>query len=154
MYGDAYELTDHASGGGNLLVGPANPHSLPMPPVDNIMYGDGFELLGAASGGGNTLVSGHNSNDSMWGDAAIVSPMAHTRANTFVFGPQNGHDTIMDFRSGEDHIALQGFGFASFEQLSTDVQQTANGLDIAFNSNNDILLHGVSQVVASDFMFS
>lgn len=154
MYGDAYELTDHASGGGNLLVGPSNPAGLFGPPVANLMYGDGYELLGYASGGGNTLVSGENSNDIMWGDAAVVSHFAQTRANTFVFAPSNGHDTIMDFRPGEDHIDLKGFGFTGFQQLEQDFHQTASGLDIVFNSNNDILLHGVTQVQAGDFVFS
>lgn len=154
MYGDAYELADHASGGGNLLTGPSNPHGIFGPPVPNVMYGDGYELLDHASGGGNTLVSGQNSNDVMWGDAAIVSPNAHTRANTFVFAPQNGHDTIMDFRSGEDHIDLQGFGFTSFQQLEQDFHQTASGLDIVFDTSNDILLSGVSKVVAGDFVFT
>jgi hypothetical protein len=154
MYGDAYQLADHASGGGNLLIGPAHPAPLPMPPVDTLMYGDGYALLGAASGGGNTLVSGQASNETMWGDAAIVSPTAHTRANTFEFGPQNGHDTVMDFHPGEDHIALQGLGVSSFAQLSPHLQQTAGGVDIVFDADNDILLHGVSQVTGGDFLFA
>ena len=148
MYGDAYELADFAHGGGNLLTSPSST----IAPVT--MYGDGYELLGFASGGGNTLVAGQQVDDIMYGDAAIVSPSAQTRANTFDFSPGIGQDVIMDFRSGEDHIDLQGFGLSSFQQLEQLFQTTANGLDIVFNSSSSILLHGVSQVAAGDFVFS
>jgi Ca2+-binding RTX toxin-like protein len=90
----------------------------------------------------------------MWGGAATVSPHALIRANTFVFNQGIGHDTIMDFRSGVDHIDLEGFGLSSFQQLEPLFQTTANGLDIVFSSASSILLHGVSQVAAGDFAFS
>ena len=67
-----------------------------------------LEALGFASGGGNTLTAGQGSNDTMWGGAAVVSPTATIRANTFIFNQGIGHDTIMDFRSGMDHIDLEG----------------------------------------------
>jgi serralysin len=148
MYGDAYELTDFAHGGGNTLTSPG----FSIAPVT--MYGDGYELLGHASGGDNTLVAGGRVEDIMYGDAAIVSRFAQTQANTFSFSPGIGQDVIMDFRSGEDHIDLQGFGLSSFQQLEQLLQTTANGLDIVFNSTSSILLHGVSQVAAGDFVFS
>ena len=118
------------------------------------MYGDGFEQLGFASGGGNTLTAGGQVDDIMWGGAAMVSRFAHIAANTFVFNQGIGHDTIMDFRSGVDHIDLEGFGLSSFQQLEPLLQTTANGLDVVFNSTSSILLHGVSQVAAGDFVFS
>jgi Ca2+-binding RTX toxin-like protein len=90
----------------------------------------------------------------MWGGAATVSPHALIRANTFVFNQGIGHDTIMDFRSGVDHIDLEGFGLSSFQQLEPLFHTTANGLDIVFNTSSDILLHGVSHVAAGDFVFS
>lgn len=60
----------------------------------------------------------------------------------------------MDFRSGEDHIDLQGLGVSNFDQLSHLFHQTASGLDIVFSASSDILLHRVSQVTAGDFVFS
>jgi hypothetical protein len=153
MYGDARTLSGHAGGGGNTLIGAAGLSFLPGV-VTNTMYGDGHDLQGLASGGGNTLVSGQNANDTMWGDAAVAASTAHTRANTFVFAPSNGHDTIMDFHSGRDHIDLQGFGFSSFQQIQPLFQQTSGGLDIVFDAKNGILLSGVSQVAAGDFVFS
>jgi hypothetical protein len=149
MYGDAYQLTDYASGGGNTLISPGFPV---IPTID--MFGDGHDLLGHASGGGNTLVAGQGVSDIMWGDAAVVSALATTRANTFVFSAGIGHDAIMDFRSGEDHIDLQGFGVSNFQQLSQLFTQTTSGLDIVFSSSSDILLHGVTHVSAGDFVFS
>jgi hypothetical protein len=150
MFGDAFELTNHAQGGGNVLVGASD---LTAGPALNLMFGDGYELLGHASGGGNTLISG-NSTDLMWGDAAIVSPTAHTSANTFEFSPPNGNDEIMDFNPSRDHIDLQGFGFNSFSQL--DIQQTANGALISFDASDSILVVGVNvgQLSPSDFLFT
>jgi hypothetical protein len=150
MFGDAFELTDHAHGGGNLLIGASD---LTAGPALNLMFGDGYELLGQASGGGNTLVSG-DSTDLMWGDAAIVSPTAHTSANTFEFSPSNGNDEIMDFHPGRDHIDLQGFAFNSFGQL--DTQQTAHGALISFDASDSILVVGVNvgQLSPSDFLFT
>jgi Ca2+-binding RTX toxin-like protein len=122
------------------------------------MYGDGYELLGFAVGGGNTLIVAGSGLKDLWGGAAIVSPTAQIGPNTFEFlpvsNPTFSTDTIMDFRSGEDHIDLQGFGISSFQQLEQDFHPTASGLDIVFGPNNDILLHGVSQVVAGDFVFT
>jgi hypothetical protein len=148
MYGDAFELSGAAHGGNNLLTSPDST----IAPV--MMYGDGFERLGAATGGGNTLVAGHMVDDVMWGDAAVVSSPVQAAANTFIFSAGIGHDTIMDFRSGTDHIDLEGLGVSNFQQLSQLFQQTANGLDIVFNTSSSILLHGVSHVVAGDFVFS
>jgi hypothetical protein len=155
MYGDAYTLTDFAHGGGNTLIASAG-RGPDGSPITTTMYGDGHDLLGFASGGGNTLVSAQNGDEVMWGDAATVGPFAHTRANTFVFSPPNGHDTIMDFHPGRDHIDLQGFGFTGFDQLSQDFHQTTNGLDIVFDASNDILLSGInqSQLSAGDFVFT
>lgn len=77
------------------------------------MYGDGYDMLGFASGAGNTLTAGQSSNDTLRGGAAIVLPFAHV----FVFHQGIGQEVIIDFRSGEDHIDLRGFGLSSFEQL-------------------------------------
>ena len=52
--------------------------------------------------------------------------------STFETHAGTGHDVIMDFRPGEDHIDLQGFGLTSFDQLAAKLQQTAAGLDIVF----------------------
>ena len=60
----------------------------------------------------------------------------------------------MDFHSGRDHIDLQGFGFSGFAELEQNVHQTSAGLAIVFDAKDDILLAGVSKVVAADFVFS
>jgi len=151
MFGDAFELSGHATGGHNTLIAPSGLG--PVGPSYNLMYGDGYELLDHASGGGNTLVSG-GSNDMMYGDAAIVSPQATTAPNSFVFTPHNANDQIMDFRQGSDHIELRGFGFSSFSQLAADISSTAHGELITFGANDTILVVGVNQLRADDFVFT
>lgn len=43
---------------------------------------------------------------------------------------------------------------SGFQALEQDFQQTPGGLDIVFDAKDDILLSGVSQVVAGDFVFT
>lgn len=155
LYGDAFTVSGFAHGGGNTLT------AAPFNNENNLLYGDAHDLLGFATGGGNTLIFGFDSSNTVWGGAANVSPTAHVAPNTFVMHQGTGHSVIMDFRPGEDHIDLQGFGLTSFDQLAALFQQTSAGLDIVFATvnghiENDLLLSGVnqSQVSAGDFMFS
>jgi Ca2+-binding RTX toxin-like protein len=115
------------------------------------MYGDGAQLLDHASGGNDTLISAEGS-DVIWGDASVVGRRAATGADLFVI-PAGGHDQIMDFQPGKDHIEL--FSFASFQQLSPQLQDTGDGVLIAFGPNSDLLIRGVTagQLSAGDFIF-
>jgi hypothetical protein len=142
LYGDAVRLTGHAHGGNDSLQGSSD--------FDSTMYGDGRELLGHAVGGDDTLSSNEGS-DIMWGDAPIVGPLAQTGADLFVVRAA-GHDQIMDFEPGKDHIEVQGF--ANFQDLSSLFQPTADGVLISFDPNDDVLVRGVSQLTASDFLFA
>ena len=55
--------------------------------------------------------------DEMWGDAAVMGKRAKGGADDFVFSPNNGHDSIMDFAHGADHVELDGFGFSGFSNV-------------------------------------
>jgi Ca2+-binding RTX toxin-like protein len=149
LFGDAVILKDHAQGGNDTLVTTAGPGA------NVIMYGDGQTLADHARGGNDVLISGA-SNDQMWGDAAVVGPQATRGVNRFVFAPGNGHDQIMDFQPGKDHIELDGFGFGTFQVLASHFQATPNGVLISFDANDDILVRGVtgSQLHQGDFVLT
>lgn len=149
LYGDAALLEDQARGGDDLLVG----QSGIAPGELNYLYGDGAELAGKSRGGNDTLVSGENSRDLMWGDAATVSDSASTGRDLFRFGSDNGDDTIADFERGKDLIELSGLGVDEFDDLAGHIQTTADGVLIEFGDDR-ILVAGVSQLGAGDFLFS
>jgi Ca2+-binding RTX toxin-like protein len=123
------------------------------------MYGDSLELLDHAKGGNDTLISGPG-NDQMWGDAATVAP---TGADTFVFSlarinapsPAIGHDQIMDFQPGQDHIELQGFSqVTNFDQVASHTTDTAQGSLITIDANNSILVTNDHNLTSGDFFFT
>jgi hypothetical protein len=118
------------------------------------MYGDGAALLDHATGGNDTLVSGPN-DDQMWGDAATVARSAIRGADTFVFSPANGHDTIEDFQPGQDHIELKGYAsITSFAQLHADITNTHAGALITFDANDTILVLNDHHLTQGDFIFT
>jgi hypothetical protein len=154
-YGDAQTLSGFAIGGDDTFIGSLGI----IPGWTARMYGDGAELLGRSKGGNDTLISGEYTNDQMWGDAALVARTARTGADTFVFSPHNGQDTIMDFQPKKDHIELKGFGFTTFDDVASHLQSTPDGALIAFDTTSygvqdTILVIGVGQLNASDFILS
>ncbi|CAN7647806.1 hypothetical protein LJR225_005083 [Phenylobacterium sp. LjRoot225] len=152
LYGDAQTLTGLAHGGDDTLVAPLAPSF--FGPTTS-MFGDGSTLADHARGGDDVLISGHG-DDVMWGDAAVVGPRATTGADRFVFAQQNGHDQIMDFQLGKDHIELDGFGFSGFEELAANFQTTSEGVLISFDADADILVRNVSvnQLHSADFILT
>ena len=154
VYGDAQTLSGSAAGGNDTLI-----VGIAFPGQGTQMYGDGAELLDRSKGGNDVLISAQSVNDRMWGDAAVVAPTAKTGADTFIFGPFNGRDTILDFQSGKDHIQLRDFGFTSFDDVASHLQSTSDGAVIAFDTmsfgvQDSILVVGVAQLGASDFILS
>lgn len=155
LYGDAHTLSDHARGGDDVLGG-----ALGYEGTTAWLYGDGHALLDHAKGGNDRLVSRGYGKDEMWGDAAILGEHAMTGSDTFVFAPANGQDTIHDFESGKDVIDLTAFagdGIASFEDLLARIQVTEQGslidLNTASYSGNSVLVAGVQELSAGDFLF-
>ena len=105
LYGDGIVLGAGSSatltGGDDILLGGAG---------NDVLYGDGTARGAEAAtttitGGADRLVGGAG-NDLLWGDGAgagegVDNLVLAGGADVFVFGLRDGHDTIMDFRSGE-----------------------------------------------------
>ena len=72
----------------------------------------------------------------------------------FVFAANSNHDTILDFTSGTDKIDLSAVVTTSDTQAWLDQHVAASGADtlITINATDSILLKGVAQVQASDFI--
>jgi VCBS repeat-containing protein len=72
----------------------------------------------------------------------------------FVFAANSNHDTILDFTSGTDKIDLSAVVTTSDTQAWLDPHVVASGADtlITINATDTILLKGVAQVQASDFI--
>jgi Ca2+-binding RTX toxin-like protein len=149
LYGDAQTLSGFSIGGNDTVIA----KSVPGLGGNTEMYGDGAELLDHAKGGNDTLISGAN-NDQMWGDAATVAPTARTGTDNFVFSPPNGQDTINDFERGKDHIDLKAFGFGSFNDVASLIEDTQNGALISFDANDSILVVGVHHEATTDFILA
>jgi hypothetical protein len=152
LYGDAQTLRGHAQGGDDLLIGHTANTTWGLQGSD--LYGDGQVLADHAHGGNDTLISGQGADDRMWGDAATVGPHAGAGADVFEFQAANGHDVIEDFQHGLDHIELHQTAYHSFADLAGVIQQTAQGELLAFDASNSILVAGVHQLGAGDFVFT
>ncbi|MGA7451241.1 MAG: calcium-binding protein, partial [Rhodoplanes sp.] len=125
---------------------------------DNILFGaSGNDVLNGgagndafAAGAGNDIINGGVGNDAMSGGAGD---------DTFVFTLGDGFDQVTDFTAGDssgDLIALTGYGVASFAQLQAFMSQDGSDVKIAFDSNNQITLQGVTlgQLNQNDFQLA
>ncbi|WP_448035521.1 VCBS domain-containing protein [Bradyrhizobium liaoningense] len=72
----------------------------------------------------------------------------------FVFAADSNHDTILDFEHGQDHINLTAVVTTDIDSAWIAQHVAASGADtlITINASDTILLKGVAQVQASDFI--
>nr|WP_028181884.1 VCBS domain-containing protein [Bradyrhizobium japonicum] len=72
----------------------------------------------------------------------------------FVFAANSNHDTILDFEHGQDHINLTAVVATDIDSAWIAQHVAASGADtlITINATDTILLKGVAQVQASDFI--
>jgi len=156
LYGDA-QFTDGKSKAGDdtLISGQGNDQ----------MWGDFGSKLTRSSGRDNDCdsrddnhESEHKDEDDDDGDNDHCSSNVNKYAgrDTFVFGTDNGKDTIFDFQRGLDKIELKGIAyFQAFNDLciATSESNPANSV-IEFLNGNSITLVGVNYLDASDFVFA
>lgn len=114
-------------------------------------------------------VAGTNDNDTLIGDSknnVLTGNGGHDTltgnlgADTFVFASNNGtvnfgHDTITDFKAGEDHLQIDHGIFKDFGAVQQHMQQVGNDVIITYDGNDTITLHDVTManLHASDFIF-
>jgi hypothetical protein len=144
-------MTVRAKGGDDILTGGENS-------LQNTLFGDAQIWNGSAEGGDDRLVDASNTTDYMWGDFQTSDGPVKGGADTFILSPDSGEDHIYDFRQGEDTIELSGFASGTqFEDL--DIQAVDADRDgsldsaIRFGANDSVTVHGVTELVASDFTF-
>jgi Ca2+-binding RTX toxin-like protein len=113
-------------------------------------------MNGYARGGNDTLISG-TGDDNMWGDAKTINgPDVTTGADTFVFKPDSGHDTVWDFRqSDHDKIDVSAYGFHNIGDLG--ISDNGANTTIDLGAGNSVVLIGIahaSLLSAHDFIFA
>ena len=115
----------------------------------NILIGDSVKMSDFSVAGRDRLISG-SATDRMWGDAQSAGSGVTTAADTFVFNPDSGNDTIFYFRHGDhDRIDVSAYGF---DQLA-DMVITGNV--IGFSGGNGVTLDGFTgTLTAADFIFA
>ena len=77
-------------------------------------------------------------------------------ADTFVFTPDHGTDTITDFADGEDLIDLSALaGIAGFADLEIETYGTATLIDLTCRGGGLVWLEGTlaSDLDVADFVF-
>jgi Ca2+-binding RTX toxin-like protein len=158
LRGDADFMSGNAQGGNDTLIGGDGAPT-------NYVFGDAFEMDGNARGGNDTLISGTGT-DYMWGDAESIngvsaSPTAPTGtvatgADTFVFAPGNGNDSIYDFRQSDgDRIDVSAYKFQSLTEMMITFDGT--NTKIGFDANDSVTLVGFADPSAlrpSDFILA
>ena len=97
-----YTTFNTPSAGNDLLLGDNNNHNLSGGAGDDIIVGST----------GNDVINGGTGNDKLYGGGG---------SNTFVFDPNSGNDTIMDFHVGTDHVFFTpGQGFSAAAPVNGD----------------------------------
>lgn len=73
----------------------------------------------------------------------------------FNFAPGCSVDVIADFATGSDRIGLSGFaGIADFAAIQARASVVGGNLQIGLSATDAIILAGVTNIVAADFIFS
>jgi VCBS repeat-containing protein len=107
---------------------------------DDQLFGDNTSnvIYGRA---GDDQITGRGGDDILFGEGGN---------DVFVFNSGDGHDAIYDFTAGsgsDDVLDLQSLGFSNFSEIQVILSLDANGcVNIVFDANNSITLHGVSDV--------
>ena len=114
---------------------------------------------------GDNVIRGNGGDDLMTGGAG-ADTFAYTPAPMFAGGgyvgggwgqyggATFGHDTIMDFTPGQDHIQLDWRDFADYAAVTSHMAQVGSDTVITYDANNSITLHNVqmASLHAGDFM--
>lgn len=123
---------------------------------DDWLYGEGVSAEAIDGGGvvtasiqcGNDTLIGGAGDDNLVGDFATVAitgdGLVETGADTFVFSPGSGLDTIHDFEVGKDKIDISGYGVTAtdFSTWAVDhISESAGQTVIDFDGTTDDIDH-------------
>jgi Ca2+-binding RTX toxin-like protein len=127
------------SGAGYVVYG-----VLPVTEVNRIGTVASQTLVG---GNFDDTLSGLGGDDHLFGNAGN---------DTFVFTMGDGHDVIADMTPGSDVISLSGYGFSNFADLQSAgvMSLEADGVHLAFDAANEIIVKGVTSLTSDDFLFA
>jgi Ca2+-binding RTX toxin-like protein len=136
--------TDHLHGDGN----------------DNFLAGNGGVDFLYGRGGNDTLdggagkdwLDGGTGNDHLTGGADADTFIFHASANNVI---DIGHDDVMDFTAGQDHILIDHTILADYAAVQSHMQQVGNDVVITVDADNSVTLHNVSvgNLSMNDFLF-
>jgi probable HAF family extracellular repeat protein/VCBS repeat-containing protein len=103
--------------------------------------------------GNDVLIAGKGGAVEIGGPGDILT--GSNKADTFVFAPNFGNNTITNFNTGNDAIELLKSEFANFAVVKADAQQVGHNTVITHDAQDTITLTGVSlsSLHASDFHF-
>ncbi|MCB1342515.1 MAG: M10 family metallopeptidase C-terminal domain-containing protein [Pseudooceanicola sp.] len=119
LFGEIGNDTLDGGGQNDRLLGAAG--------ADVLKGGDGNDLL--RGGQGNDTLQGNKGNDTLKGEDGNDILTGGLGRDVFVFGKQEGTDTVTDFTSGADRIDLRAFGFAGKADAMSHFDDFGNASD-------------------------
>ena len=127
---------------------------------DNTLYGNaGDDTLYGGPGGGDDWLYGEAGNDKLFGgqgnDQLDGGPgndrlTGGTGADTFIFGPGNGDDIIINYESNVDKIDLTAFELDNIDEVSMTTDDDGVTLDLAGVNGGTVLLADLSIAPSAD----
>jgi len=131
--------------------------------TDDHGLSDALHFVFQQSGSGGTTLTGTAGKDIIFSTGNDDTLTGLAGRDNFVFGQTFGHDTITDYTSGQDHIALNSTApftlndensFQSWATSSGHVVQQGSDTLITFDTADTILLKDVNaaNLHASDFI--
>ena len=109
----------------------------------------------------NDIIKGFAGNDSLFGNRGNDKLFGGPGFDKFFFSPGSGRDEIFDFKHGQDKIGIsKKYGWTSKQEVLQDAASSSGGdTQIGLNHNDPgadsprIIIHGLDQLLASDFFF-
>ena len=154
--------TINGGGGADLLLGGAG--------SDTISGGDGVDIIDGGSGNdilrgdggsdiinggsgndimagdaGNDILYGDDGNDQIQGDAGNDLLAGGSGSDLFIYKPNFGNDTILDFKVGTDFLRFDGISTSG-----VTLTQSLGSTLVRVDAQNSILLVGVTGVALSN----
>jgi predicted extracellular nuclease len=130
------DTLDGGAGADTLVGGAGNDLMLGGSGIDSLSAGDGNDTLDG--GAGNDILAGARG------------------ADLFNFAGTFGHDTVIDFAPGVDHIQFQGVGFASFSDVMAHAVQAGANIVITDPAGDTVQLNNLTlaSLHSADFVFA